>query len=35
LLFLVSFDQPLPLQAGESLDPKETIELVDLMLVAD
>ena len=33
--FLETLDQPLPLQPGQPLQPEHTIELIDLMLMAD
>jgi hypothetical protein len=33
--FLKPLDQPLPLETGQPLDPKHSVELIDLMLVAD
>src|ERR1700758_1851085 len=32
---LEAFDQPLALEAGQSLDPEQAVQLIDLMLVAD
>src|ERR1700689_2063114 len=33
--FFKSLDQPLALEAGQALDPEQSVQLIDLMLVAD